>query len=211
VAIAVEFPGCDATTLRGECLLRSDDWVVAAHDSGEDLDTVGPVAWLWAQDGPSFLAFDLRGHGMSDGHANLASVPGDIAAACRFAKDRCAQHISLLAIGASATQAVRAPLPDGVGALVLFSPPQPTLGKLPGLQQPLVAKLILYGAHDEEMARAAEALRRSCAGWASTVGFPTARQGRELLRGRWGAYVGERVQRFVDEQRYLATLPMRRF
>jgi pimeloyl-ACP methyl ester carboxylesterase len=201
----------DGTLLRAESLEREDDWVVAVHELGRDLDSLALLASLWAEEGPSLLAVDLRGHGASEGEPDPGSIGGDVAAACDFARRRGARHVSLVAVGSSATPALHGVGVDPVEAIVLVSPAPATPEEIAVLQDRRAGKLVLYGAHDAAAAAAAESLRHRCAGWSSTVAFATADQGTELLLGRWGAHAGERIRHFVDEQRHLASLPLRRY
>ena len=84
-AVPVEFVTDDGVTLRGECRGGDRDWLVLVHDLGSDLDCwdLFPELWAWPL---SVLAFDLRGHGGSDGISSLSCVQCDVVAATGFAR-----------------------------------------------------------------------------------------------------------------------------
>src|SRR5438477_10057982 len=65
-AIAVEFAGPAALTMRGLRSGEGDRWAVLVHGEGRDLDGWRPLAGSLADRGFSVLAIDLPGHGASD-------------------------------------------------------------------------------------------------------------------------------------------------
>lgn len=66
--------------------LRGHEWLVLGppilliHDEGADLDAWGSALQIAADAGFHVIAMDLRGHGLSDGDADAASLTRDLAA-----------------------------------------------------------------------------------------------------------------------------------
>src|SRR5579871_4101559 len=63
----VEFTAADGVALRGELHPGDQHWAILVHDRDADLDSLAPLAAELAQNGFTVLAFDQRGHGLSDG------------------------------------------------------------------------------------------------------------------------------------------------
>ena len=94
---------------------------------------------------------------------------------------------------------------------MLVSPDPNGLGiDITSLRAPRAAKMVIVGSLDDGLGSAAQALSRASIGLCTVVSFPTDDQGIALLKGKWGGHAFERMNRFVQEQRYLASDEMRR-
>ena len=71
------------TKLRGHEWLVLGPPVIMVHDEDGDLDAWGPALQMSADAGFHVIAVDLRGHGLSDGDANLNSLESDVATLVR--------------------------------------------------------------------------------------------------------------------------------
>jgi pimeloyl-ACP methyl ester carboxylesterase len=207
---AVEFVSQDGVCLRGELRPGDSDWFVLVHDLESDLDCWSFFPSLWASE-LSVLAFDLRGHGGSEGRADRGDVWRDVAAALAFARSQGSAFVCVVASGQSAVGVLEAHPNDLAQAYVLVSPdPGPVGQDIANLRAPGAAKLVMFGSLDDRADSAAAALCRASIGLCTTVSFPTAEQGTSLLGSKWGTHALERVSAFVQEQRYLASEEMRR-
>jgi pimeloyl-ACP methyl ester carboxylesterase len=185
--------------------------MVLVHDLGSDLDcwNAFPQLWTW---GLSVLAFDLRGHGGSEGAAEPCAVARDVLAATGFARSQGAVFVSVVAAGRSAVGALAVAADELAGAYVLVSPDPNGLGiDVASLRAPRAAKMIMLGSLDERLEPAARALSRASIGLCTIVSFPTSEQGTTLLESKWGQHALERINRFVLEQSYLASEERRRY
>lgn len=74
--IDVEFRSRDSVTLRGWYLpSRNGAAIILVHGSGSDRSSVLPELRLLGEDGFGILAFDLPGHGASDGDVHFGLPP----------------------------------------------------------------------------------------------------------------------------------------
>jgi len=185
--------------------------MVLVHDLGSDLDSWNAFPQLWAW-GLSVLAFDLRGHGGSEGTPGPGSVSRDVRAATGLARSHDAAFLSVVAAGKSAVGSLAVPPDDLAGAYVLVSPDPNGIGiDVASLRAPRAAKMVILGSLDRRLETAALALSRASIGLCTVVSFPTGEQGTALLEGKWGGHAFERINRFVQEQSYLASEEMRRY
>jgi len=93
--------------------------IVFVHDLDRDLDEFGSVPEALAAIGYNVVAFDLPGHGLSDGEA------GEPLKCCSAIREVIARHggrVGLVASGRLATVAASLGERDGVTAQVLISP-----------------------------------------------------------------------------------------
>lgn len=187
---AVEIPLRDGVVLRGELIRGGGDWTVLVHDPGEDLDAWSGLPSVLAAEGMSVLAFDLRGHGGSDGAADPARDEDDLEDVVEFVRGFGAERIFLGAAGGSVRAALAVGEREGAGlfALAPKGPPQ----ELP--PAPSLAKLVIVGADDPLEDDAASVF----AGFALVVRLPVSE---DLLHSSWGASVRDYVVRFLRDAR----------
>lgn len=200
-ALPFEVVAADGTRLRGESWPGGADWVVMAHDYGNDLDCWRPLIGPLGAAGYSVATIDLRGHGASDGEAAEASIPADLAALLAQARRDTSGLLVLVAAGAAAAAALSPDLEPRPDALVLFSPHPPGRAEA-NLRGDGAVKLFFVGASDPEADRAVRDLRNRSIGQAGVISFPTATQGADLLQEPWGTHVIEQVLGFVDQARF---------
>lgn len=105
----VEFRSDDGTLLRGWWIPaeKATGVAVLCHGYLMNRSELAPVAWMLQRRGVSCLLFDFRAHGRSGGRTTTMGVreAGDVAAAARFARDRCAAPLVLIgsSMGAAAS------------------------------------------------------------------------------------------------------------
>jgi pimeloyl-ACP methyl ester carboxylesterase len=109
----VEIRARDGTLLRGELRRGGADGVVLVHDHGRDLDAWRDLPEALAEEGLAVLAFDLRGHGGSDGEEVAEDDVADVVA---FARANGFERVYVGAEGASAGAALAS---TGEAAFVL--------------------------------------------------------------------------------------------
>lgn len=199
-AIPVEINVPGGPTLRGERYGESPRWAILVHDEGEDLDAwrglVGPLT----KEGYAVLAFDLRGHGISDGDWDAASLAEDILAVLALAHARGGERLYLIAAGAGATAALVAAGAHEVRALVALSPQAPLDSVSPeAIRRSKAPKLIIAGSGDTAAAEAATWVHRRVLGWSLLEQPPVPEQGTALLRSAWGDHVREHMLAFLRD------------
>ena len=202
---AVQATTADGLTLRGEIVRGSDRCAVLVHDAGEDIDAWHPLRPSLVARGWTVLAFDLRGHGGSDGVWNAEIAVLDVDLAVTLARRLGASHVSVTAAGAGGVVTLRTvaraladPLVALPDSLVLLSP-----GPLDGtdpmdLRGEGLPKLVFCGSKDP-MRSDAEALTRASIGWTVAVSVATEAHGTGLLR-EWSAVVSDKMGSFLAEQ-----------
>jgi len=184
----------DGLTLRGLRWPGGDHAVVLVHDPGADLDSWQDLPEDLTQAGYTVLAFDLPGHGLSDGDWRLALLDPAVAAALGFALNAGARAAFLIAAGVSAMTTV----PD-FRARVALSPrlisPDPAPSRLPPSPT-----LILAGSGDDEREQA-QRFFRVTTDWAVLSTFGGAPSGAALLRSDWAAQAREQIRTFLADYR----------
>ncbi|HUB70171.1 MAG TPA: hypothetical protein VL984_07100 [Acidimicrobiales bacterium] len=192
----------DRTVLRGIYWPGSASWVILVHDFGEDLDVWHPLEAVLADSGCSRLAFDLRGHGASDGALHSDRIDLDIEAAARFAEAAGAKRICVISAGQSALVALGLQRRQPFERIALLSP-GPLAGRDPSsFRGEGTRKLFVVGAEDEALAETSSSLRSASIGWCYAVSFPTARQGCSLLEGTHAIHAKEHLASFLREFAY---------
>jgi alpha-beta hydrolase superfamily lysophospholipase len=202
-ALPFEVVAADGTRLRGESWPGGPDWVVMAHDYGNDLDCWRPLVGPLGAAGYSVATIDLRGHGASDGTADEGSISDDLAALLAQARRDSSGLLVLIAAGEAAAAALSPSLEPRPDALVLFSPsPHGQSGA--DLRGDGTVKMFFVGAMGPEADRIARDLRNRSIGHAGVISFPTVTQGADLLQEPWRTHVIEQVIGFVEQARSTA-------
>jgi pimeloyl-ACP methyl ester carboxylesterase len=194
---AVEIEASDGIVLRGEVDPRGSDWAVLVHDPGGDLDAWRPIFVAIAECGLTVLAFDLRGHGGSDGGVAPASTAGDTWAAVAYARRRGAERIYIGVMGSATRAALEAAAASSCSALFALGPVGEELDRVPP-----VARLALIASKDETQAAAGKELARS-SGWTLVIQVPVADRGRDLLVGTWAPSIRDHVLTFLKHRRHM--------
>ena len=112
----------------------SRDWVVLIHETGVDcdLDRWRPLIPALIELGLSVCAFDLRGHGASDGAPDDHPAVGDVRSMIRFAKANGADVVIVIAAGDAAWKALNAVETEATDGIIAISAttPSTTVGRL---------------------------------------------------------------------------------
>ncbi len=208
--VAVEFTTPDDVILRGLRWGTGHDWLLLVHDSdGEsDLDCWRPLVGALVGENQSVFAFDLRGHGLSEGDCPEDHLATDILAGVQYVRNQSASWVAVMATGQSAIEALRAADLIAVNALVLISPKITENDRLDDLRGNGESKLFAAGTRDLDLHKNVSLLRNRSIGWAMYVQLPTAAQGTDLLVGKYASQVRERIATFVAEQRAIARWSM---
>ena len=119
--LPVTFLAADEVTLRGETIGEGAPAIVLVHESGRDLDGWGATLERLAGHGFGVLAFDLRGHGASDGDVSQAHVTMDVQAAILAASPD-GGAVVVVSAGDTAAGATAAAVHANAAGLVLISP-----------------------------------------------------------------------------------------
>jgi pimeloyl-ACP methyl ester carboxylesterase len=192
---AVEIVLPSGVVLRGELRRGGPDWVILVHDLNEDIDDWQTLPALLSASGSSVLAYDLRGHGGSDGDPGVDSTAIDLVAAIAWARSLGATAIHIGVSGRSTRAALKAAAVSGCGSLFALAP----LGV--DRDQTPVAKLAIVGSRDPDQDAAGTALSRS-SGWWIVVRLPVAERGCSLLRSDWALNVQDTILTFLTHQRF---------
>lgn len=179
--------------------------VVLAHAPGVDRDL---VAWrtLWPallNREITVLAFDLRGHGLSDGVIDPQRIVDDVSAVLTWTRGQGSGRVAVIAEEESALAILRSADRLRVDAFVLLSLPVATNAE-PRIRGAGESKLLIDGVADPERRRSLERFTNAAMGWTTAVSFATDESGANLLEGRWGDHVRERIAAFIGERRMLA-------
>jgi pimeloyl-ACP methyl ester carboxylesterase len=174
-------------------------WVVLVHDESHDSRGWGSLAGKLSRRGFRVLAFDLRGHGRSDGPTNALRASADVSGALRFARSRGAHGLYVVGAGSGASAALVAANGFTVRALVALSPrPSRRNGRrVPA--ETRAPKLIIVGSLDERAGQDADAVFRRSIGWVLLKSPPVSVQGTALLRSSWADHVHEQIFAFLDD------------
>jgi pimeloyl-ACP methyl ester carboxylesterase len=150
----LRFRAADGTRLAAHRFGRGDTAVVLAHGNGSNLCQWVPEARLLARRGFVVIAFDFRGHGLSQSRRYPVSerFAGDVAAAVKLARRLGKQKVHLVgsSLGASASLVAAASIAPPVASVVSLSAPshfrrQDALAAAPSLRVP-----VLYVASEDE-------------------------------------------------------------
>ncbi len=194
--LPIEFRGPATQALRGLIFGAGERWVILVHAEGQDLDVWRPLAHLLADRGLCALAFDLPGHGASDGEWNPELATASVMAAVDFARSGGARQVHLIGaeIGALAVLAAAARDQHQVDSIVALSPIiDDRVANLTDVRDARAPKLILVGSLDPGAAGSAEAFYRGAIGHCELTQFPVSAEGTDLLSGEWGPHAREKV------------------
>lgn len=191
---AIEIVTEDGCTLRGELHEAGDSWVVLAHGVGDDLDVWLPTALRLAADGFTVVAFDLRGHGGSEGEPDSRTTSPDLRSVCRYAEQHGARTVFVAAEGASIIDALDVAANGQCLALVLVGPPRIAS------HQATCPRLVIARSTDDDEQAALRVLR-SGSGLVVAVHIPLGRD-KSLLVGDWGSNVSEFIGLYFRDQRF---------
>jgi pimeloyl-ACP methyl ester carboxylesterase len=185
-------------TLRGQRWPGDAVTVLLLHEPGEehDLDRWRPLIPYLLGNGATVLAFDLRGHGASDGDWDPHCAVEDVAAV--VAEARVQASVVVCAAGESAIAALRAAELAPIDGLILLSP-APVYGQPP--RGSGVPKLLIAGAHDASRRDTVAHLRAASIGPVLSVLVPTSAQGTDLIAGDIAATCREHILTFLNERR----------
>jgi pimeloyl-ACP methyl ester carboxylesterase len=200
-SVPVEFRAADGRRLRGRAYGGGERWVILVHDEGQDARAWSGITGDLSAQGFRALAFDLSGHGASDGSPSPSRMRGDISAALGFARSQGARRLYVIAAGAGASAAlVAASDYPAVQALIALSP-RPSLpgGSRSVLPETRAPKLIIVGSLDERASENADAVFRRSIGWTVVTSTPVRDQGTDLLGSAWGDQVRERIVAFLRD------------
>jgi pimeloyl-ACP methyl ester carboxylesterase len=187
-------------TVRGQHWRGDANWVVLVHAPGADLDAWGDLPEEFATAGYDVLAFDLPGHGLSDGDWEPRLLPRSIAAALAFAGEAGARRRFLVTAGVAAGASLAALSRSLADAWIALSPIASD-GELAANPSVPVPKLILVGAADPAAVEAAEQLYHWSTGWTVSSTFGGAENGTRLLRGDWAGQAREQMLKFLNDYR----------
>lgn len=195
------------TVVRGE-LVPGDTatWVVLIHEVGGDIDDWDPLMASLQPEGWNLLAFDLPGHGGSEGEWDPATGPEQVQVAIDFARRNGAGHVAVVASGAGAMWALESVAraladPDVALAdsLVLISPGPIGEADPSSIRGDGLAKMIISGAFGPGLEDAFTLLQSSI-GWSVAVRFPAGEVGTALVNGPHHVNVADKIASFVREQ-----------
>jgi len=189
-----EFAAEDGVMLRGQLWDRGPHTALLVHRPGGDLDRWTPLARALEAVDVSVLAFDLRGHGLSDGVWIANLLRHDIAVARRWLAERYRGLSILIGEDRAAGECSRIADDGSVSALVLLSPIEPHGAQGRESASP---KLIVVGG--QEVARLALARDHydRFVGPRLLMDLPTAAQGADLLRGPGSSHLLESINAFL--------------
>jgi alpha-beta hydrolase superfamily lysophospholipase len=187
--IPVEIP-VNGVVLRGERRAGASFCAVLVHDQGEDLDGWLDVPERLSAMGLTVLAFDLRGHGGSDGEADAASMLADIEAVVDACRRGGADLVLVAASGTAAGVALDASSAEAVIAVTPLSiSGHPSEGRAH-------ARLVVT-SKDRGSVLAAAALQGQPGRRTLVARVPVDAVGLSLLEGPWGGNIASYIEAFV--------------
>lgn len=195
----------DGTQVRGTQWSINDCWTLLFHEPGNDRDSddLVPLVDAVVRSGSTAVAFDLPGHGFSDGVWTTESdLTETVATLADWVDRQQPAKMGIVAIGAACYPALQVAQDRKVDVLVLVSPPpMPELrARSSGYRGAGAAKLLVFGGADREYQAVATDLRTRSIGWAVGFSVGTAEQGTALISGAHRARIQEGVELFLREQ-----------
>lgn len=189
-----EFEAEDGLMLRGQLWQRGPHAALLVHRPGGDLDRWAPLAVALEAVDVSVLAFDLRGHGLSDGVWNPKLLQHDVAVARRWLCEHYRGLSILVAEDRAADECAKITDDGSVAALVLLSPIEPLEAKG---RRSTCPKLIVVGGQDESRLAVARDHYDHFVGPRLLMDLPTIAQGADLLHGPESSHVVESITVFL--------------
>jgi pimeloyl-ACP methyl ester carboxylesterase len=191
--------------LRGSQWPVNDRWTLLIHDlgSGHDIDELTPLIGAVVRSGSSAVAFDLPGHGFSDGGWHTGADPiAALEPMIDWVERWHPAKMGIVALGGACYPALQIAQDRRVDVMVLISPPpDPDLSAYPTrFRGAGAAKLLISGGADANYRATAIELRTRSIGWAVSLSVGTADQGVSLLAGPLSARVQEGIELFMREQ-----------
>lgn len=185
--------------LRGQQWDGGPVWTVLVHEPGveHDLDDWRALIPYLLGSGSGVLAFDLRGHGASDGDRSISSTADDIASVVVWLRGWGVRQIVVIAAGASAVEAIRACEQTRIEGVIAVSPDDA------GGEPPRgagVAKLLFAAANAPGGLGAARAIKQASIGPALLVSLPVAQGGAALFSSELATTCREHVLAFLRER-----------
>jgi pimeloyl-ACP methyl ester carboxylesterase len=190
---AVKITTRDGTVLRGQLQAGGPDLAVCVHAHGRDLDVWQKVAAELASDGLSVLAYDLAGHGGSDGEPDRERAGRDLVDVVGCAAAPYPGRLFLLSDGDASQATLSVAAVREPAGLVLLSP-----SSLQGLQVvAALPKLLVLGA-DNPLEEEAALADGELAGYSLVIRLPVRGS---LLEGSWNTTIVDYIVRFLREAR----------
>lgn len=193
----IQFDAADGVSLRGEVTGTDGPILILVHEPGRDLDTWGAApAWL-AKAGFCVMAFDLRGHGASDGEVDDEAVGIDAEAAIGAMSARDAATI-VIGAGSAAIGATAAAVRARADGLVLVSP---VYGKAAAPIPPRVVLpwLAFMDPSTEDQLPRLHAVQSALIGWRMIVHAGASDAGSDMLSGSWALHAHEHIRAFARQ------------
>jgi hypothetical protein len=171
------------TRLRGHEWLVLGPPVVMVHDEGGALDAWGPALQMSADAGFHVIAVDLRGHGLSDGDADLSSLESDVAALVRHV-NRVWGKCGLVLAGRACRGALRLGSDAEAPAQVLITPDALEMDEVAIRSSPPVIRMVMVGTLDSPSRAESQRVFDALPGQKVMVSVGDTARGEQLLRGR---------------------------
>jgi pimeloyl-ACP methyl ester carboxylesterase len=197
----VEVMAADRVVLRGQIRPGNEQTVLLLHDSREssDLDIWNPLVPYLLSSEAVIAAFDLRGHGVSDGEPDPALDASDIARIVTWIRNRGTEIVTAVSLGDAAPALLRASEQVRIDGIVLISP-ETAEDRFPrGKGAP---KLLLGGTHDPITRANLKRVQADSYGPALTVNLPASAQNEGLLTGDLGITCREHILAFIRERHW---------
>jgi alpha-beta hydrolase superfamily lysophospholipase len=191
---AIEVTGRDGTVLRGELRPAGREVVVLAHERGGDLDGWQSLASALTAADLGVLAYDLRGHGGSEGEPDPAWDEMDLEVVAGFVLERGAGLLFLGAVGTLVPAALAVAERARAAALFALAPLGDPASFSPA---PSLPKLVLVPSGSEFESEALGVL----AGRTLVVSLPVQSP---ILDSDWSGVACDHVVRFLNDARLSA-------
>lgn len=197
VRLPVTFSTLDEVSLRGETIGDKGPAIVLVHEAGGDLDGWGAAPGQLAGEGFRILAFDLRGHGASDGDPARAHLATDVEAAIGTAGSS-GDAVIVVSAGDAAAGAIAASTRAKAAGIVLISPSfADTSPELP--ERVVLPSLAIIDRTSAEWLPQVRAIQAALLGWRMVVHAGTDDSGSAMLGGAWGLHAHEHIRAFARQ------------